>query len=527
VIPPTQGAASSSSPAAGAPTAQISPTPAAAQFKLGGTFKMSYQGEAANLDPHLLADLGSNAYGPGIAYSKLVQYRTDVKPGETVPTGDLAESWEQPDEVTYIFKLRAGAKFQNIAPVNGRAVQAEDVKYSFDRQIALKANAGRLPGIDKIDVVDRNTVKLTAPKPDADFLISLAYASNRIIPRETVDLKGDLKEGPIIGSGAWISDNYQKDRVASLARNPDYYFKGFPRADRIDILRVLDASTVFSAFRAKELDAITSSILTTQDVDTIKKANADVVAESYRDAGGVSIQINASKPPFSDIRVRQAIFKAIDKQAIMDTIYGGKAWYYAGVRMPSADYYLPDDEIRALYKQDLAAARQLLTQAGVTPELELYALGFGTTFKDTSELIQADLAKVGIKARIRVSDSSAQWIGPIQTGESGGYDLAIGSGVAISTNSDLSRYYYGAAPLYIGKVKDPAFDAMVDKQAGLVKDSEGRKKILQDIQRYIINSAQTVYLAGKVSHSVRWPYVKDYFYAQITEEAYPRLWLDK
>src|SRR5437016_13630573 len=66
-IPPTQGAAGSSSPAAGAPTAQISPTPAAAQFKLGGTFKMSYQGEAANLDPHLLADLGSNAYGPGIA----------------------------------------------------------------------------------------------------------------------------------------------------------------------------------------------------------------------------------------------------------------------------------------------------------------------------------------------------------------------------------------------------------------------------------------------------------------------------
>src|SRR5205823_3608385 len=83
---------------------------------------------------------------------------------------DLAESWEQPDELTYVFKLRPNAKFQNIAPVNGREVVAEDVKYSFERQIALKINAGRLPQFARIESVDAKTVKIVTPKPDADFL---------------------------------------------------------------------------------------------------------------------------------------------------------------------------------------------------------------------------------------------------------------------------------------------------------------------------------------------------------------------
>src|SRR2546426_950533 len=113
-----------------------------------------------------------------------------VSAGGAAPAADLAASWEQPDDVTYLFKLQPGVKFQNIAPVNGRPVTANDVKFSFERQIALKTNAGRLPAIDRIEVVDPQTVKIVSPKPDADFLVSLAFASNRIVPHETVEAKG-------------------------------------------------------------------------------------------------------------------------------------------------------------------------------------------------------------------------------------------------------------------------------------------------------------------------------------------------
>ena len=70
-------------------------------------------------------------------------------------------------------------------------------------------------------------------------------------------------------------------------------------------------------------------------------------------------------------------------------------------------------------------------------------------------------------------------------------------------------------------------DAQIEKQSVLVKDPEGRKKILQDIQRYLINNAQVIYLVGTMPPSLRWPYLKDYFFAQNMEETYPRLWLDK
>src|SRR5262249_14082075 len=152
-----------------APAAAAAPTaaPTAPAVKLGGTFRAYSSSETPNLDPDLNSTSLLHVAGPGIVLSKLMQFRADVPPGSSIPTGDLAESWEQPDELTYIFKLRPNAKFQNIAPVNGREVVAEDVKFSFERQVALKINAGRLPQFARIEPVDPKTVKIVTPKPDA------------------------------------------------------------------------------------------------------------------------------------------------------------------------------------------------------------------------------------------------------------------------------------------------------------------------------------------------------------------------
>jgi peptide/nickel transport system substrate-binding protein len=511
--------AAASAPAAPAPTA-------AAKVKMGGTFRGAFQNEAPNLDPHQVTTSTLHVTGPGVAYSKLLQYRTDVTPGETVPTGDLAASWDQPDDVTYVFKLRPNAKWHNIAPLNGRQVTAEDIKYSYERQIALNFNAGRLPKLAKIEVVDPTTLKLTSAQPDADFLTTLSFSYNKIVPRETVEAKGDLKEGPVIGSGAWIFDRWDKNSLVRMRKNPDYYIPGYPRVDQLDMVRVPDPSTAVSAFRAKEADALTTGLLVS-DADALQKANPEVVRESYQDAQGVWMNINASKAPFSDLRVRQAIFKAIDKKALIDLVFGGQGWYFAGLRLPSKDYYLPDAEIQALYKQDLEAAKQLLSQAGMATglDLELFALGSGQTFKDASELVQADLKKVGVTSRIRVSEGSPPWTSTIYTG--GPYDVALGALSLTTANSDLGRLYHSTAAQNSGRVKDPALDAAIEKQAVLVKDPEGRKKILLDLQRTIINNAQAVYLVGSLPPSVRWKYVQDYWYMQNVEEIFPPIWLDK
>src|SRR5207245_10903067 len=106
--------------------------------------------------------------------------------------GDLAEKWDQPDDLTYVFKLRPGVKHQNIAPVNGREVDAEDVVVSFNRQLALKVNSTFLAGITQVEAPDTGTVKITLAKPNADFLWSLASFFCKVLPPAPL-ASGDLK----------------------------------------------------------------------------------------------------------------------------------------------------------------------------------------------------------------------------------------------------------------------------------------------------------------------------------------------
>src|SRR5262249_15553281 len=145
--------------------------------------------------------------GPYICYSQLLTYKwgPDIKSPSYIPTGDLAESWTQADDTTYLFKLRSGVKWHNIAPVNGRELIAEDIIYSYERVRELKSQAGFLAGITKMEAVDKLTLKLTLDKPNPDVLDNLAQNKLSIVARERVEQTGGkLDESPLIGSGPFI-----------------------------------------------------------------------------------------------------------------------------------------------------------------------------------------------------------------------------------------------------------------------------------------------------------------------------------
>src|SRR5262249_51201223 len=145
-------------------------------------------------DPHM-RDGSMSGLGNDVCYSQLLTYKwgPDLKPPSYVPVGDLAESWTQPDEMTYLFKMRPGVKFHNIAPVNGREVTAEDVIYSYQRAQSLRVYSQRFTGISKLEAPDKLTLKVTLDKPNPDFLATLAEATGtQIIAKEVVDQRGDL-----------------------------------------------------------------------------------------------------------------------------------------------------------------------------------------------------------------------------------------------------------------------------------------------------------------------------------------------
>jgi peptide/nickel transport system substrate-binding protein len=524
---------------AGAATAQpaagTSPSPTVAvtaQPKLGGVLRFPGT-DVAHFDIHQTStSVLHSIYA--INLSKLIQFKVGadvVQPG-LIPVPDLAESWTQPDDVTYLFKMRSGAKWQNIPPVNGREVVADDVVYSFNRQVALKVNAGLLAGVDRFEAPDKSTVRITLKRPDADFLVSLASGPCRIVAHENVEAKGDLKELPVIGSGPWILDPAETKIGVGyfLRRNPDYYVKGFPYLDGLRFTILLDAATTQAAFRSRALD-VYSIVSDQQTLDGIRKAVPDASVTRIPNLATAELGMKVDSGPTQDVRVRRAVSKAINRQQIIDTIYGGAGWYNPGFALPSADWGLSQDELKRLYQPDPNGARALLKEAGLD-RLEVRApvtdVGNGQ-YVTVAELVKAQLEAGGIFVTLDVMPHQ-QWVEVV--GTRGTYDLYIGtSGSFLSTtaNGDLFTRYRSNGPRNTMKLADPALDAMIDRQAVLVRDPAGRKKILQDIQRYLIDNPVLLMIGATVTDYLAQPYVKDYYPGVNGNvgEQYAPIWLDK
>jgi peptide/nickel transport system substrate-binding protein len=529
-------------PAAGAPAAPAATTaPAAAAAatavptkapKYGGVLRSKNRGEMPFMDPHL----SSTAYihfGPAAAYGRLLKYQLVGEPAGTVNViGDLAESWDQPDPTTYVFKLRKGVKWHNIAPLNGREVVADDVLYSWNRQRDLKVEATYLAKVQKAEAIDKYTLKVTIPAPDADFLADFASPRTKIVAKEAVDVNGDLKDGPVIGFGPWIFDRWDKKSAVVLKRNPDYFLKGLPYADRLEFILINDDAADLGAFRSK--DAVNSLIvpdqMTPKEFEDLKKANPGLVETRFKLVGtGNEFVINASRPPFTDIRVREAMSKALNRREIIDTVFYGLGWLSTGLRMPAPDWHLAEDEMKRLYTQDVPRAKQLLAEAGFPNgfEAEVQVWNGAQIHTTHAELLAAQLRQVGITLRLRSIDNVTLADKVYQ----GDFPLFVGAGITTppSADGDLFTKWHSKGGRHITQLKDPKLDAMIEQQAAMVRDPDGRKKALQEIQRYIVGTYVSLHPRGTENIAAQWSDVHNWVDSPPTPETdyLSYMWLDR
>ena len=163
-----------------------------------------------------------------------------MQPGTFIVEPDLAERWEAPDDTTYVFHLRQGVKWHNKPPVNGRELVAEDVKFTFDRFLTEQGNPERqlLEPVDRVEVVDRYTVKFLLKEPFVWLLDMLANAMCMwIIAPEVVQQFGDLKKAETaIGTGPFLLERYEPNVKTVFKRNPDYFRQGLPYVDGVEWL---------------------------------------------------------------------------------------------------------------------------------------------------------------------------------------------------------------------------------------------------------------------------------------------------
>ena len=209
--------------------------------KRGGTLSLRLW-EPPHWDPYLTI-----SYKTHIAYSfthsRLLRHKAGpgVAPGTFPIEGDLAESWTQPNETTYVFKLRQGVRWQNKPPLNGRELVAEDVKYSFERFLGEKGNANKpmLASVDKVEAPDKYTVRVTLKEPFAWFLDMLSNPGALwIIARECVEKSGgDLRKvESAVGTGPYTPGKLQAERGLHPREEPGLLRPGpaLHRPDRRD-----------------------------------------------------------------------------------------------------------------------------------------------------------------------------------------------------------------------------------------------------------------------------------------------------
>src|SRR6267142_1762383 len=244
--------------------------------------------DPVHFDPHLTRAFMTHT-ALSFVYSKLLRHKVgpDVRPGMFIVEPDLAERWEEPDDTTYIFHLRKGVKWHNKPPVSGRELVAEDVKFTYDRFLTEKGNGNRylLDDVDRIEVVDRYTVKFVLKEPFVWLINVLAYPlSTWIVAPEVAQQYGDLKKvDTAIGTGPFILERYEPNVKSVFKRNPDYFVKDLPWVDGVEWLVLDDPSTGLAMYRTGKIDCGPAAnwAVRQQDLESLKRSHPNLVYQDF------------------------------------------------------------------------------------------------------------------------------------------------------------------------------------------------------------------------------------------------------
>lgn len=494
-------ASPSATPASASPGASPAASPTVAH-KRGGVIKTAslVPAGALSLDPDKSVSVLTKSLA-NYVYSRLVRNTNDDWKAPNVTEPDLASKYEVPDPTTYTFSLR-DAKWQNLAPMNGRAVTAEDFVYSYER--FMKLNANRAPfevAVDKLTALDSKTLQFKLKAPSAPFLYYLgSYLHLYALPKELVERDGDLQKA-MVGTGPWKLKNYVPSSVIELERNPDYYEQPKPYADGLQVLLLADSAAVTAALIAGQIHTL--SPVMTGDLDSVKASIKGANVQSFVPSTLWNMAFDTKKPPFNDVRVRRAVSMVLDRNAMIKAARDGVG-YKHNMPIPTGLYeWWLDPESKDMgqsskyYAHNVKEAKSLMEAAGYSDSNRVAVPFHFTTYTRgypiETQLEMEWLPQIYIDPKPDKQES-AQWISTTYVGK---FDGAASHGVTVYEPDDYASIYFDPSnPRFLG-ANDPDILALVQKQRGaLVR--EDRKAILWELQRqasdkmwYVPTSAET------------------------------------
>lgn len=414
----------------------------------------------------------------------------------------LATSWEQPDPVTLVIHLRDGVRFHD-----GRPLEATDVAWTIRSMIdgtLITAKAGAFSSVDRVDVRDRLTLAIRLKHPDSGLLFNMSDGLFGVVPRGS---GRDFGLHPI-GSGPFRFMSAVQDKEVIVARNPDYW-AGAPKIAGVRFTVVPDAITSALELRKGSAD-LASNVLTFDMLHTLEKA-PNLKIESGQSSVVIYTNFNVTDPVLRDRRVRQAIACAMDRQAIVDAIWRGKA-QLTDTLLPAEHWAAAKETELAQYPHNVARAERLLDEAGYHrgPGGIRLQITLKTSTDETTRLmaavLQQQLRAAGIRLELRAAEFGTFYSDVTR----GAFQMYALRWIGSNEDPDIFRYTYGSSAFppkgaNRGRYSNPRVDSLL-KSAATEADQARRRADYVEVQQILAEDLPGIplwYPNNEVIHSRR------------------------
>src|SRR5262245_55303224 len=505
--------------------------------KRGGTLRVSYGNEIANLDFYTAPGYELNWVAMNIGCGLL-----GITPdGAFVP--DAAESWRvSPDGLLYTFSLRQNVLFHDGSVVDAAAGRVSVVRI---RDPATRSSMRTYyEHVQSVEVLDPHTVQFRLKEPYGFFLHMLAayrmgftISSPAAVQKYTLEERKSGKPEAVVGCGPFRLVEWVKGRRLIMDRFDRYYDPGFPYLDRVVIRVIKDPVTQMAAFKAGEIDFIVD--FSPEHVETLRAQNpraqimtgrettpmvAMMKVTVPRDAKPMS-KDRAPHPIFGDLRVRKAIgCYGIDRKEIVKIAFKGQATPWIGIIPPGT----PDTvDVTHLCPYDPAKAKALLAEAGYGPQkpltFELMTNTEKSVFNVIATVIKEQVARIGVTANIKLVDK-VSWMN-VAT-QDGPFDMYVEDLASLFTLDQNTLLSSSTAAWNTTRHTDPKVDDYYARYAREM-DPVKRTAIAREFQEFIADKLYWNTISGSPFYEVAQPWMKDYVFNSEWKVLYKKVWLDK
>lgn len=474
-------------------TATPEPAPAP---KAGGTLIVARAADAKGLDPHKQTAFSSFRLLE-LIYDSLLGLDANL---QIVPR--LAETWLWSDDgLTLTMNLRPNVKFHN-----GDVMTSADIKFSYER--ILDENTGSaarsyFTDIVSIETPDANTVVFTLSRPNVSILAAMTNPNSAILDAAVVATEDPASV--TIGTGPFKLVSWEPDQLTTLAANTDYWLPGLPLVDGMEIRIIPDEGSILAGLRAGTIDW---ALINDPKVAIRASGGSNDLTVFRTPALAYHVlQLNSSRAPFDDVRVRQAISCAIDRQEVVDTASLGEGRVTAPATSPF--YQAPLDDLFC-YQKDIAKAKQLLADAGLSTGITFKIMAAADeppTAVNEAQSIQAQLKEIGIETEIETLELGVYVDRWLKTD----FDavVALNGG---NPDPDIMFYRYWHSTGNLNKVaayNSSDLDALLD-EGKVTLDPEQRKGVYMQVQKVLAEESPWVWLYVGYEYRIMQSYVKDF-----------------